>query len=354
GMAATGVLGQPDFSSRLVDSGPASLNVPTGLAVDRLGNVFVVDVGERLAAFDRPFALPAVRGDADDDRKADLFWRTVAPGTGLSWWTMNGSAATAANYHDVDPAWQVADVGDLDGDGKADLVWRRASDGATYLWLLDGFVFKGFADLGVLDPAAWTLVGTGDLNGDGKDDVIWRGADGTVYAWLMNGGVIASQGVISNPGTVWVIADLADMDGDGKADIVFRNATDGGIYVYFMNGLAIASGGYVGAVDPAIWTLVGAADFNGDGKADFLWRHTSGDTWVWLMDGASFVSAGGIGNPGTSWIVRSMGDFDGDGKSDLVWRHTDGTTYLWRMNGLTVSAFEPIANPGGTWEVVAP
>ncbi|MBX3717763.1 MAG: Ig-like domain repeat protein, partial [Burkholderiales bacterium] len=130
----------------------------------------------------------AARGDAGADGKSDLFWRTAAPGTGLSWWMMNGASATAANYHDVDPAWQIADVGDLDGDGKADLVWRRASDGATYLWLLDGFAFKGFADLGVLDPAAWSLAGTGDLNGDGKDDVVWRGADGTVYAWLMNGG----------------------------------------------------------------------------------------------------------------------------------------------------------------------
>jgi hypothetical protein len=294
------------------------------------------------------------RGDVNGDGKSDLFWRTVAPGTGLSWWRMNGASASAANYHDVDPAWQIADVGDLDGDGRADLVWRRTSDGATYLWLLDDFAFKGFADLGVLDPAAWSLVGGADLNGDGKDDIVWRGADGTVYAWLMNGGVIASQGVISNPGTVWVIADLADMDGDGKADIVFRNATDGGVYIYFMNGLAIASGGYVGAVDPAAWTLAGAADFNGDGKADFLWRHTSGDTWVWLMNGATFQAAGGIGNPGTSWSMRALGDFDGDGKYDLVWRHTDGTTYLWRMNGLTVSAFEPIANPGGTWQVVAP
>jgi uncharacterized delta-60 repeat protein len=301
------------------------------------------------------FALSGgVRGDANGDGKSDLFWRTAAPGTGLSWWTMNGAAVTAANYHDVDPAWQIADVGDLDGDGKADLVWRRASDGATYLWLLDGFAFKGFADLGVLDPAAWSLVGAADLNGDGKDDIVWRGVDGTVYAWLMNGGVIASQGVISNPGAQWVIADLADMDGDGKADIVFRNATDGGVYIYFMNGLSIASGGYVGAVDPAAWTLVGAADFSGDGKADFLWRHTSGDTWVWLMNGATFQAAGGIGNPGTSWSVRALGDFDGDGKADLVWRHTDGTTYLWKMNGTSVAAFLPIANPGGTWEVVAP
>jgi hypothetical protein len=299
-------------------------------------------------------AAASTRGDVNGDGKADLFWRTAAPGQGLSWWTMNGAVATAANYHDVDAAWQIADVGDLDGDGKADLVWRRTTDGASYLWLLDGFAFKGFADLGVLDPAVWSLVGTGDLDGDGKDDIVWRGTDGTVYAWLMNGGVIASQGVISNPGAVWVIADLADMDGDGKADIVFRNATDGGVYIYFMNGLSIASGGFVGAVDPATWTLVGAADFSGDGKADFLWRHNSGDTWVWLMNGASFVSAGGIGNPGAGWSVRAFGDFDGDGKYDLVWRHTDGTTYLWRMNGLTVSAFDSVANPGGSWQIVAP
>ncbi|MBX3717877.1 MAG: VCBS repeat-containing protein [Burkholderiales bacterium] len=84
-------------------------------------------------------------------------------------------------------------------------------------------------------------MGAADLNGDGKDDIVWRGADGTVYAWLMNGGVITSQGVISNPGTVWVIADLADMNGDGRSDIVFRNTTDGGVYIFLMNGLSIAA-----------------------------------------------------------------------------------------------------------------
>jgi uncharacterized delta-60 repeat protein len=299
-------------------------------------------------------ASAATRGDVNGDGKADLFWREAAPGQGLSWWTMNGATATAANYHAVGSEWQVADVGDLDGDGNADLLWRRMTDGANYLWTLDGFAFKGFFDLGILDPAAWSLVGAADLDGDGKDDIVWRGTDGTVYAWLMNGGVIASQGVIGNPGTQWVIADLADMNGDGKSDIVFRNSSDGGVYIYFMSGLAIASGGYVGAVDPVAWTLVGAADFSGDGKADFLWRHSSGDTWVWLMNGASFVGAGGIGNPGAGWSVRAFGDFDGDGHADLVWRHTDGTTYLWRMEGAGVLAYLPVANPGGAWDVVAP
>jgi hypothetical protein len=296
----------------------------------------------------------SARGDVNADRRADLFWREPPPAAGLSWWTMNGSAATGANYHEVDPAWQVADVGDFDGDGRNDLVWRRASDGATYLWTLDGLGFKGFFDLGILDPAQWALAGAADLSGDGKADIVWRGADGTVYAWLMNGGAIASQGVIANPGPQWVIADLADMDGDGKADIVFRNAGDGGVFVFLMNGLSIASGGYLGAVDPAQWTLAGAADFDGDLRADLLWRHATGDTWVWLMDGVAFRSAAGIGNPGTSWQVRAIGDFDADGRADLLWRHTDGTTYLWKMNGAGVAAYLPVADPGGGWEVVAP
>jgi hypothetical protein len=300
------------------------------------------------------FSGGATRGDVNGDGKSDLFWRTTAPGTGLSWWTMNGNGTTATNFHDVPAEWQVADVGDLDGDGKADLVWRRPSDGASYLWLLDGFAFKGFADLGVLDPATWSLAGIADLDGNGKDDIVWRATDGTVYGWLMNGGAIASQGVIVSPGAQWIIAAIADMDGNGKADIVFRNVNDGGVFIYFLNGLSIASGTFVGIVDPAAWTIAGAGDFSGDGKADILWRHTSGDTWVWLMNGGTFVSAGGIGNPGTSWNVKAFGDYDGDGKVDLVWRHTDGTTYLWKMNGAAVSAFQPVLNPGGTWDIVAP
>jgi sugar lactone lactonase YvrE len=293
------------------------------------------------------------RGDANRDGRADIFWREAAAAEGVSWWTMNGPTLISSNYHAVSSAWQIADVGDLDGDNKADIVWRRASDGATYLWTLDGMGFKGFHDLGILDPAQWSLAGVADLNGDGKADIVWRGADGTVYAWLMDGGTIASQGVIANPGPQWVIADLADMDGDGREDILFRNTNDGGLYIFFMNGLSIASGALVGVIDPG-WALVGAADFDGDGKGDLLWRHWGGDTWVWLMNGAAIQVAASVGDVAPSWQVQAIGDFDADGRADLVWRHTDGTTYLWKMNGASVAAYLPVANPGGSWEVVAP
>jgi len=347
--------GQPGLY-RSSDGGTTWVPYTKGLRDQDIDVVGLLADRSRMAAVStrEGYYTLSVDKDTGADGKADLFWREAAPGLGLSWWTMNGNVTAGANYFQVDSSWQIADVGDLDGDGRSDVIWRRASDGANYLWTLDGLGFKGFFDLGILSPASWSLTGIADLDGDGKGDVIWRGVDGTVYGWLMNGGTIASQGVIVNPGTQWVITDLADMDGDGKADIVFRNSADGGVFIYFMNGLSIASGGFVGVVDPAAWTLQGAADFSGDGKADFLWRHSSGDTWVWIMNGATFVSAGGIGNPGASWNVKAFADLDGDGKTDLLWRHTDGTTYLWKMNGMSVAGYLPVANPGGTWQPVAP
>jgi hypothetical protein len=300
------------------------------------------------------FFRPVLHGDASGVRRAALYWREAAPSTGVSWWTMDGATVTGTNYYSVPADWFIADANDLEGDGKADIIWRNGTTGSTFAWVLNGLAPSFYYNLGTLDPAAWSIAGTGDLDFDGRADIVWRHVDGTVYAWLMNGGNIVGQGVVANPGPQWVIADVADMNGDGKADIVFRNTADGGVYIYLMNGVSIASGGFVGVVDPAAWTLAGAADFSGDGKADLLWRHASGDTWVWLMDGAAFQSAGGIGNPGEGWSVRSIGDFDGDGKADIVWRHADGTTYLWKMNGAAVLSFLPVANPGGTWQVSAP
>jgi FG-GAP-like repeat len=283
-----------------------------------------------------------------------LFWRQSAPGTGLSWWTMNGATITGSNYFEVGSEWQIADVGDLSRDGKADIVWRRTTDGAAYLWTLNGLAPVNFYDLGILSPAVWTLVGTGDLNGDGRDDLLWRNADGTLYGWLMNFGTIIGQGVIGNPGTGWTVIDLADMNGDRKADLVLRNTSTGQVSVWFMNGLVVSASGSAGSLDPASWNLLAAADFDGDGKADLLWRSSAGDTWVWLMNGTTFLSGASIGNPGLAWSVKSVTDLDGDGKADLVWRHTDGTTYFWKMNGLVPSAYLPITNPGGTWNIVAP
>ncbi|HRA23521.1 MAG TPA: FG-GAP-like repeat-containing protein [Usitatibacteraceae bacterium] len=329
---------------------PVALGTCT-VAADQAGDASWLPAPQVTQSF---LVLAGIRGDVNADLRADVFWREPGPATGVSWWTLNGTTVLGANYYDVPAEWQIADVGDLNGDGKADLVWRRSTDGATFLWLLDGFVPSGYADLGVLDPATWTLLGSTDLNADGKYDLLWRSTAGELYGWIMDGGTITAQASMGVPATVWQVIDLADMNGDGKGDIVFRNTGTGEVWLRMLDGLTTLTQGSAGTLDPATWNLLAAADFDGDGKGDLLWQSTAGDTWVWIMNGTAFVSAGSLGNPGAGWTVRSVADTDGDGKADIIWRHTDGTTYVWKMDGAAVTSFTPMAQPGGTWQIVAP
>ena len=305
--------------------------------------------GQVTATFQR---LPA--GDADADRKADLFWREPA-GNGLSWWTMNGAAVTGANYLAVGPEWQLLKSCDLTGDGKADLVWRRPADGVLNLWALDGLAVSAYADPGIVDAARWTLAGCADLDRDGKSDLLWREIGGpSLYAWLMDGGAVLSQGALGTAGPEWQVAGVADLDRNGRDDVVWRDAVTGEVYAWFMNGLAIESQKSVATLDPAAWKLASVADFDGNGHADLLWRHVSGDTWVWLLDAGAYASGASVGTPGLEWTIASVADRDGDGKADILWRRTDGALWAWKMNGLAVASQAPLVDPGANWQVAAP
>ena len=58
GMAATGILGQADFTSNAMGTSATTFSRPLGLAFDRVGNLLVSDWGNaRVLAFDRPFAF---------------------------------------------------------------------------------------------------------------------------------------------------------------------------------------------------------------------------------------------------------------------------------------------------------
>ena len=89
---------------------------------------------------------------------------------------------------------------------------------------------------------------------------------------------------------------------------------------------------------------MGTGDFNGDGKSDIVWRDDSGNTSIWLMNGAAVSSAGGIGNVPTTWSIAQTGDYNGDGKSDLLWRDTSGNTAVWFMNGTAVASSASLGN----------
>jgi len=178
-----------------------------------------------------------------------------------------------------------------------------------------------------------------DLNGDGKSDVLWRNTTtGENYLYIMNGLTVASGGYLPTVPTAWSVAGMGNFDGDTKADILWRNGTTGENYLYFMNGTTVTSGGYLPTV-PLAWIVAGTGDFNGDGKTDILWRNTTtGENYVYFMNGLTVTSGGYLPSVPTTWTVAGVNDLDGDNKADILWRNTStGENYVYLMNGLTVT-----------------
>jgi hypothetical protein len=71
-----------------------------------------------------------------------------------------------------------------------------------------------------------------------------------------------------------------------------------------MNGMTVSGGGSPGSV-PTSWAIVETGDFDGDGKSDLLWHDVSGNTAIWLMDGAMVLpTSASLGNVASVWTVQ--------------------------------------------------
>ncbi|HVU18678.1 MAG TPA: glycoside hydrolase family 44 protein [Candidatus Didemnitutus sp.] len=192
-----------------------------------------------------------------------------------------------------------------------------------------------------------------DFNGDGKADVIWTNTGtGDRALWYLNGTAVGTFGYLAGIPTAWDIVGTADFDGDGHQDIAWENLTSGDRTVWLMNGTTIANQAYLAYVDP-MWHIAALADLDGDGKTDLVWENTTtGDRAVWFLDGTAIKSFGYIAGISTDWHIVGAADFDGDGQNDLVWENlTTGDRTVWFMNGATLSSFGYIANVDPAWHI---
>jgi len=257
----------------------------------------------------------------------------------------NATACTNPNPNPNPNPASFANPDDFNGDCRSDILWRNNTSEQVYEWMMNGTSIANQGSPGG-PTSAWVIEGVGDFDGDGKSDILWQNSStGEVYIWLMNGTSIVNQGT---PGTVspssgWVIQGVGDFNGDGKADILWRNSTSGDVYIWQMNGTSIASQGDLGIISPSSgWVIQGVGDFNGDGKADILWRNTTnGEIYIWLMNGTNIASQGEVGivSPSSGWAIQGIGDFDGNGTSDILWQNTtSGEVYLWLMSGTTITS----------------
>jgi phospholipase/lecithinase/hemolysin len=146
-------------------------------------------------------------------------------------------------------------------------------------------------------------------------------------------------------------AAVHDANGDGKSDIYWRD-NSGDIAIWLMNGATVVSSGGLSGISSNL-SIVAVRDFNSDGKFDLLWRDTSGNTSIWFLNGTNVTSSVSLGNI-SNWSVAGTGDFNGDGYGDILWQDSAGDLAVWLMgSGGQVIASGGLGNvPTTTWAVV--
>jgi hypothetical protein len=144
-----------------------------------------------------------------------------------------------------------------------------------------------------------------------------------------------------------------DFNSDNKPDILWRNPTTGDNYVWFMNGTTFTSSALLFNV-ASPWEIVGTADFNADNKPDILWRNpTTGDNYVWFMDGTTFTGSSLLFNVPAPWEIVGANDFNSDNKPDILWRNpTTGDNYVWFMDGTNFTGSALLFTVPAPWEIV--
>ena len=235
---------------------------------------------------------------------------------------------------------------DFNGDGKSDILWRN-SNGSVAAWLINGGQVTQSGTIAI-EASDWQIVGQRDFNGDGKADILWRnGNTGTVKLWLMNGLQAQSITVASNVPSNWVIAGVGDFNGDGMADILWRDSTTGTVAIWLMNGGRVTQSHTVGIV-ASNWVIAGTSP-----NGHILWRNnTNGALVVWVMNGFTVSQTHNLGAVASTWVVVGSGDFDGNGSEDLLFRNSStGEVAIWFITNGAVTSTASLGTVPAAWSI---
>lgn len=229
---------------------------------------------------------------------------------------MQGGAVSQTRfYQQVSPDWSIIGMGDVNNDATYDLIWQHRATGQLY-WHLVGANQSTVQYLDTLS-ANWQLAAVADFDADGNDDQLWRdqvSGDNQILLSTPNAAT-PFQRVMLNPvkDTQWRIAAAGDLDADGYADIVWRHMQTGQTYLYLMQGATLKAHGAFKTI-PTTWTLESIGDFDADGHADLLWRNrATGLNYLSLMNGLQAKQHAKLNQIGADWILAQSVDVDQNG-----------------------------------------
>jgi hypothetical protein len=286
------------------------------------GNKLVPSDAVNPACFGQSVALSAdgntalIGGYCDDDSYGAAWVFTRSAGA----WNQYGNKLMGKTLF-PNPAEQGFSVA-LSGDGLTALIGAPADlsgdPGGAYVFTLNNGTWKEQTRMAG-GGSTGTTIRQGSavaLSGDGNIAVVSGTGDnsstGAVWVFTRSNGVWTQQGhKLVGSGSVGAAnqGNSVALSSSGNTALVGGNGDNGSI--------------------GATWVFVpsnNTHDFNGDTLSDIVWQDTSGNTAVWLMNGAAIRAASGFALPG--WSIVGQRDFNGDGKADLLWRDGAGDTYI--------------------------
>ena len=125
-----------------------------------------------------------------------------------------------------------------------------------------------------------------------------------VFQFELTGASACSYNVAVREGTLTIVRGR-----NGKADVMFRHLITGQVFLWTMNGSAIATAAAISTVGDLNWKIVAStSDYDGNGKSDVLWRHsTTGEIVMWLMNGSAIGSSASVYVVGDgNWVVQNL------------------------------------------------
>ena len=327
----------------------ASLNLPEGVAVDSIGNLYIADtlnyrirkitattgvittvVGNGSGSFggDGGTVISYPRSVTVDGAGnfyvADTYKNrirkimattgviTTVAGNGSAGFAGDGGAATSASL-DSPEGVTVDSAGNLYVADTANNRIRKISGLSSATSLSR----RGGIDLDGLGKGA--LVVSGFVNGTATQQLTVGRLVNNVFQWTTQAG----------PSTNFRLIAPIDFAGNGKSDLPMLRETPLNI-----NGQGSAQfwPGFTSApvtlrdVKPA-WDVQAVGDLDGDGYGDLVWRFRGqspniddqGVSYIWFTNGNGVTQVRKRGGAPLSWTLLGAADLNGDGAADMVY-----------------------------------